>query len=79
MATHEEKAKVVLELCVEGDAERIVRIEDPDVIPAVGDKIDFANWYGYSVIERRIRFYGTLGPDRQCFVKILLGNPTKTK
>jgi len=79
MADHGEKAKVVLELCVEGDDEQIVTIEDPAVIPTVGDKIDFANWYGYLVAERSIRFYGTLGPDRQCLIKILLRSPTKMK
>jgi hypothetical protein len=76
MAKHEGKAKVVLELCVEGDDEQTVRIEDPHVIPTIGDKIDFANLYSDLVIERRIRFYGTLGPDRQCLVKVILRNPT---
>lgn len=115
MANYEEKAKVVLELCIEDAHEHIVRIEDPAVIPTVGDTIDFANSYGYSAIEgkyvldaidnlyhwracrlcsliffarhcvkyilpaieRRIRFYGTLGAERQCFVKIVLRSPKK--
>lgn len=77
----ETKAKVVLELCFEEDEEHehIIRIEDPDVIPAVGDRIDFANLYNYSAIERRIRFYGTIGPDRQCIVRIVLRDTLKRK
>ena len=68
----EAKAKLVLQLCAEDDPEHIIEIEDPDVIPTVGDRIDFAGWHGYSAIERNIRFYGSLGPDRQCVVKITL-------
>jgi len=60
----ESKARVVLELWVGDDHEHIIGIEDPDVIPSVGDKVDFANLYNYSVAERSIRFYGSFGPDR---------------
>jgi hypothetical protein len=66
----ESKARVALELCVGDDHEHIIRIEDPDVSPTVGDRIDFANLYNYSVADRSIRFYGSFGPDHQCFVRI---------
>ena len=79
MADSEPVAKVILILRDElhDDPKQWIEIEEPEVIPSLGDFVSFAGWQGRVVRERDIVYFGNSGPRRQCIVTVLLGDRYK--
>lgn len=76
-AKHEPKARAILTLEYEEQGDRRIAIEDPPVIPMIGDRISFADLNRRTVVERNIEYLGSSGPDRQSLITVMLQNPER--
>jgi hypothetical protein len=70
-ANHEPKARAILTLEYEEQGDRRIEIEDPPVIPMIGDQVSFADLHR-TVVERSIEYCGSSGPDRQSLITVML-------
>jgi hypothetical protein len=52
--------------------EKEVEIENPSVIPMVGDKVSFADRYDWTVVQREIDYRGLSEPDGRCLITVYL-------
>jgi hypothetical protein len=71
-AKPEPKARAILTL--EYEEHRRIEIEDPQVIPMIGDQVSFADLHR-TVVERSIEYCGSSGPDRQSLIRVSFTSP----
>jgi hypothetical protein len=57
----------------------ILTIDNPPVIPKVGDFVSFANRHNWTAVRRKITYHGSSGPDRQSLVTVELQEPALLK